>query len=422
VAPHVSTRCRPALDLPGRASRPSLPDAEMDRVDADRTDTDTDWADTDWADAESADTDRAPDITSATRRSATVFVTGYLLALLGSGAAGWVAVDQVPQLYHLSVRAQAPVGPALVIPVPAPPLGDSPAGPAAPGPSREMAGPRPLVPAAPVVPAPVEVPQASAAPPVPAPVPAPVPQAASPVLPGAGAAQDADLGAAPMPVLSGRVASSLPSELIDVSHWYLTLPTGTEGDPDTVEGSQLAGYHSPYYQLTPARNGVVFTAATAGATTSGSKYPRSELREMVGSEKASWDGRRGRHTMDIVEAITRTPSAKPDVVAGQIHATSDDLMQIHLSGRRLTVMYDDGHKSVDLDPNYQLGTLFAVRIESAEGRVRVWYNGGLKADLPISSPTSYFKAGAYTNSNPSKGDSSGVGQVVITSLVVRHSA
>jgi hypothetical protein len=223
-----------------------------------------------------------------------------------------------------------------------------------------------------------------------------------------------------LPTNAGPVSGDLPSELIDTKDWYLTLPTGKQGSPDLVEGSALAKYHSEFFQLNPAKDGVVFTAGTNGVTTSGSHYPRSELREMVGSDKASWDGRKGRHTMEIVEAITETPKAKPDVIAGQIHGTTDDLMQIHLSGQNLRVKYADGQKFVDLDPNYKLGTMFNVKIESAGGRVTVWYNGQQKADLPISSATSYFKAGAYVNSNPSKGDKSGEGQVVIKSLAVRH--
>jgi hypothetical protein len=230
----------------------------------------------------------------------------------------------------------------------------------------------------------------------------------------------ASTAAAPLAGAGARVAQALPSELLDTKDWYLTLPTGKEGDPDLVEGSALAKYHSQYYQLNESKNAVVFTAGTGGATTSGSEYPRSELREMAGSEKASWDGRKGRHTMEMVEAITQTPDKKPDVIAGQIHGTSDDLMQIHLSGQNLRVKYDDGRKFVDLEPNYRLGTMFSVKIESAEGRVKVWYNGQQKADLPISSSTSYFKAGVYTNSNPSKGDKSGDGQVMIRSLSVRH--
>jgi Alginate lyase len=220
---------------------------------------------------------------------------------------------------------------------------------------------------------------------------------------------------------SGRTASKFPAELIDTNEWYLTLPTGKEGRPDTVEGSELANYHSKFFELTQARDGIVFTANAGGATTSGSHYPRSELREMNGEEKASWDGRKGTHVMELDQAITKTPDAKPDVIAGQIHGTSDDLMQIHLSGKDLTVKYADGKKKVSLDDNYQLGTRFKVKIESSGGHVKVWYNGQQRADLPISTSTSYFKAGAYVNSNTSKGEKSAAeGQVVIYNVDVKH--
>ena len=236
------------------------------------------------------------------------------------------------------------------------------------------------------------------------------------------AASPASPAAAAPAAGSGRTASEFPAELIDTKEWYLTLPTGKEGSPDTVEGSELANYHSKFFELTQARDGIVFTANAGGATTSGSHYPRSELREMNGEEKASWDGRKGTHVMELDQAITKTPEAKPDVIAGQIHGTSDDLMQIHLSGKELTVKYADGKKKVSLDDDYQLGTRFKVKIESSGGHVKVWYNGQEKADLPISTSTSYFKAGAYVNSNTSKGEkSSAEGQVVVYNVDVKHS-
>jgi len=236
------------------------------------------------------------------------------------------------------------------------------------------------------------------------------------------AAESAPATAAAAPSAApGRTASEFPAELIDTDEWYLTLPTGKEGSPDTVEGSELASYHSKYFELTEQRDGIVFTANAGGATTSGSHYPRSELREMNGEEKASWDGRKGTHIMELDQAITKTPDAKPDVIAGQIHGTDDDLMQIHLSGKELTVKYADGKKKVSLDDDYRLGTRFKVKIESSGGHVKVWYNGQEKADLPISTSTSYFKAGAYVNSNTSKGEkASAEGQVVVYNVDVKH--
>ena len=217
-------------------------------------------------------------------------------------------------------------------------------------------------------------------------------------------------------------AARFPGELIDASRWYLTLPTGAEGDPDTVETDKLGTYSSEHFKLNESGDGVVFTAHAGGATTKNSKYPRSELREMIGGDKASWDGRSGTHVMELDQAITKAPRTKPDVIAGQIHGGDDDVMQIHLSGNQLTVKYADGKKEVVLDEAYRLGERFRVKIESSDGKVKVWHNGDLKADLPIFGAESYFKAGAYVNSNTSKGASdSDVGQVVIYGLRISHS-
>jgi hypothetical protein len=215
---------------------------------------------------------------------------------------------------------------------------------------------------------------------------------------------------------------SSPAELIDPQNWYLTLPTGSDGDPDTVQPSELDTYDSEYFRLNDSKDGVVFTAHAGGVTTENSKYPRSELREMNGGEKADWDGESGVHTMVLDQAITKTPSTKPDVIAGQIHGGDDDVMQIHLSGSELTVTYADGDKKVVLDDSYRLGERFRVKIQSSDGEVKVWHDGELKASLPISGSGNYFKAGAYVNSNPDKGaDSSDVGQVVIYDVEISHS-
>jgi hypothetical protein len=125
--------------------------------------------------------------------------------------------------------------------------------------------------------------------------------------------------------------------------------------------------------------------------------------------------------MELDQAITRTPSTKPDVIAGQIHGGADDVMQVHLSGSRLTVKYADGKEEFVLDDSYRLGERFRVKIVSSDGVVKVWHNDRLKGELPISGDGSYFKAGAYVNSNTSKGaDSSDVGQVVIYGLRINH--
>src|SRR5690606_10716307 len=80
-----------------------------------------------------------------------------------------------------------------------------------------------------------------------------------------------------------------PSELLDLSSWKLQLPTGEDESPDEVTQPDLGGFAAdPWFVSNEACDGVRFRAAVNGVTTSGSDYPRSELREMTadGSDEA----------------------------------------------------------------------------------------------------------------------------------------
>ena len=212
-----------------------------------------------------------------------------------------------------------------------------------------------------------------------------------------------------------------PGELLDLTNWYLTLPSGEPGEPDTVKQPELATYSSEWFRVDG--DGVAFTANAGGVTTENSNYPRSELREMDGSKKASWSNTNGTHTLDVREAFTAQPTAKPDVVGAQIHDAESDVIEIRLEGTRLLVQYDDGDSNVDLDPDYKLGTPYDLRIVAANGHITVSYNGVQKADIPRGGSGWYFKAGSYVQSNPTRGDRpDAVGTVVISALRVTHSA
>jgi hypothetical protein len=212
-----------------------------------------------------------------------------------------------------------------------------------------------------------------------------------------------------------------PGNVLDLSDWYLTLPSGRKSEPDNVYQPVLATYTDTYFHLNPAGDGVVFTANAGGATTEGSKYPRSELREMTGDRKASWSNRTGVHTLSVRQAVTRLPQVKPDMVTAQIHDAEDDVMEVRLEGERLLVEYEDGDGEVVIDPAYRLGTPYDLRIVAADSRVQVFYNGALGAELPLTGSGWYFKSGSYVQSNPDRGDSpDALGEVVIYSLHVTH--
>ncbi len=221
-------------------------------------------------------------------------------------------------------------------------------------------------------------------------------------------------------------SATRPSQLLDLRNWYLTLPTGKAGRPDTVRQPDLDGYSSPFFQVDQQRDGVVCTANAGGVTTKNSSYPRSELREMDGAKQASWSNRTGTHTLAVRQAVTQLPRAKPELVAAQIHDAESDVMEIRLEDKRLVAQYGGknkgGKKELVVDPDYALGTPYDLRLVAAGGRIDVWYNGKHVGGIAQSGSGWYFKTGSYLQSNTDKGDAAdAVGKVVLYKVGVTHS-
>jgi hypothetical protein len=216
-----------------------------------------------------------------------------------------------------------------------------------------------------------------------------------------------------------------PGDLLDLTNWKITLPVPAEDgqSPLEIEQPELDTYAiDPWFTVSPDH--VTFRANAGGFTTSGSSYPRSELREMTdgGAARADWSMTSGVHTMTITEAITHLPEVKPHAVAGQIHDAEDDVVMIRLESTRLYVEGGGVDLGV-LDEDYQLGDVFTVRIVATEGRIDVYYQdmSAPKVSVNAQNDGCYFKAGVYTQSNESKGDSADAyGEVAIYDLTVTH--
>jgi hypothetical protein len=227
----------------------------------------------------------------------------------------------------------------------------------------------------------------------------------------------------------------LPSEILDLTNWKLTLPLAASGSTTAAEISQpaLATFSDPYFFGSSDGTGVVFRANAGGATTSGSGYPRSELREMTadGTEEASWSTDSGSNVMVVTEASTHLPPAKPQVVTAQIHDSSSDIIEVVSDGTRsnspgtysICVRYNGATQSPCLDSSYRPGTRYTVELAAANGQITVSYNGVRKLTFANHTAGCYFKVGAYTQSNVSKGDApTAYGEVVVYSAEVTHTA
>lgn len=224
--------------------------------------------------------------------------------------------------------------------------------------------------------------------------------------------------------LPDNVDKSLPGGVLYLGDWKLTIPVG-EDEAREIEQPKLSTFQDPrFFHVDATRTGVVFRAAVRGATTSGSEYPRTELREMTrgGRKEASWTNKRGTHVMTLQQAITSTPKAKPEVVVAQIHDGEDDVLMVRLNGTRLIVETEEDGPIGVLDPNYVLGTRYSLQINADRSGIRVTYNNTRTVTYKETGEEYYFKAGCYTQSNEDQDEPrDAYGEVVIYSLAVQHS-
>jgi len=228
----------------------------------------------------------------------------------------------------------------------------------------------------------------------------------------------------------GPAGCEHPAQVLDLQRWKLTLPYGSaedESEPQEIEQPVLAGFVSePWFRPTDDCTGVVFRAAVNAPTTSGSKYPRSELREMnPDGTKAAWSSTVGTHVLTVTEAFTNVPEGKPHLVGAQIHDDDDDISVFRLEGTNLYVTDGDDANHKLITDSYVPGTPFEAKFVVRNGPVEAYDNGELQTTLQKDFSDAYFKAGAYTQANcervaPAPCSEENYGETVIYSLEVSH--
>lgn len=192
-----------------------------------------------------------------------------------------------------------------------------------------------------------------------------------------------------------------PSPGIDLVPWYLTLPTGTPGSPDTVHQPQLNTYTSKYFERR-ADGSIVCRVWHGGVTTSGSANPRSELRECNrDGTHASWSSTAGAHSLTVTGHVDRLTKVRPYVVIGQIHDATRDVSVFRVEGTKLWITDDNNPHGYLVDDQFQLGKPYTIGFDVAGGAVGYRYNDRtLPYTIKAVGDGWYFKTGAYLQSNP----------------------
>jgi len=206
----------------------------------------------------------------------------------------------------------------------------------------------------------------------------------------------------------------------DLSVWKLTLPIDSDGEKSGVaaEVSPIPkNFQEAPYFTTGKDAAMVFQVPADGATTRGSHYPRSELRELTASgDEASWTTSKG-GTMSATLAVNQLATATTGtsrIVIGQIHGPDDELCRLYYDKGVLFFVDDKsgpGFKetkfvlksSAGKPTKIPLNAKFSYTIKATRSTLSVSavHNGvTYSATEPISNfwkdQALYFKAGVYS--------------------------
>ncbi len=232
------------------------------------------------------------------------------------------------------------------------------------------------------------------------------------------------------------IASSLtPATAFDLSHWKLTLPTDAartyDGQATEISATQLAaGFQDSHFHY-DADGSMVFWCPVGGATTEGTEFPRSELREMLkpGDPSVNWTAK-GTHRLAARCRVVEVPS-NPKVVIGQIHSylgKARPLVKLQFyKGRIEALVKSSPTKGKDIKlvwPEVGLDQNITYEIELQDGVLSITVNGIkqvqniAKNDPEWLKQTFYFKAGAYPQDND--GPATEGARVSFSQLTVSH--
>jgi len=231
-------------------------------------------------------------------------------------------------------------------------------------------------------------------------------------------------------------ATKPPGTNFDLTHWKLTLPVDasgqTSGTATEISAAQLAaGYTNALYFQTGEGGTMVFWCPVNGATTGGSSFPRSELREMLDptNSEVNWTAH-GTHILDAQCRVTEVPSSQK-VIIGQIHGYSGNARPLiklqFFKGRVEAQVKVSPNKDRDRKltfPEVGLNKDISYQIKLQDGRLDITVNEQTQTEnifaneADWTNQTFYFKAGAYCQDN--KGRATEGARVSFSRLKVSH--
>ncbi|MHC1705655.1 MAG: polysaccharide lyase family 7 protein [Tenuifilaceae bacterium] len=206
-----------------------------------------------------------------------------------------------------------------------------------------------------------------------------------------------------------------PSSYFDLSAWKLQTLDANNAFTEIMSAQLVAGFNSDLFYTNPPDNSMVFKVPSNGATTSGSTYPRTELRQMSGG--ANWELLDPtEHYLTAQCKVITVASAKPQTIIGQIHGSDDEseLLKLRWTGYLpgqcfIEALYqaNDAIRTeykVKLAEGLSLGSLITYVISMKNGIITTTVNGNSASQTYTTNfygttDRYYFKAGNYLSYN-----------------------
>jgi len=206
-----------------------------------------------------------------------------------------------------------------------------------------------------------------------------------------------------------------PCSNFDLSAWKLqTLDAGSNFAE--IQAVNLTNsYSSSFFYTNTTDGSMVFRVPSNGQSTSGSSYPRVELRQMTSG--ANWKlNDATEHYLTAQCKVISVAQAKPQTIIGQIHGseTNSELLKLRCTGYqdgqcKIEARYElnDATQSeygVTLASGLSLGDLITYTISMKNGTINCTVNGVSASQTYTTSyfgttDEYYFKAGNYLQYN-----------------------
>lgn len=221
-----------------------------------------------------------------------------------------------------------------------------------------------------------------------------------------------------------------PGGNFDLSIFNLQLPTGTQGNVDTIFPSQLAGcsgFKNQYFTTASSNGALVMKVPGSKKTTNcvstpNSDHCRTELREI---KPSSWDPKKNTNRLKVEVKVKVPDDSKWGTVIGQVKiedkTSKKPLCELFYNKNGeitlgVSQIFDKSSLKFSKIADVPVGTQFTYELRYEKSTLSISINGGGFKTFgtgEYNSPPSYFKVGNYN-----QGDSAS--EVLFYSINVNH--